>query len=280
MNEKICFLIMAHDRIDQLTRLIQTLQYPHFDLYLHLDKKAGVHHFDPALVTTIADPILVHWGAFTQVEASLKLLRAAIASGNKYRYYVIISATDYPLRSNPDIHQFFMKSESEYMYSFHSDDAFWHNRYRKHHFNHIHPLPRRLITIFSYRLQGRIFPYRKLPLLLKPYWGSSWWSLTHEAITYILDFVDRRPEYHEFFRYTHAADESYYQIILENSPFGARIKPNLHYVDWSLGGSHPKVMDDEDFDKFSRGEWLFARKFEMAHNPALLDRIDKELRAC
>ncbi|MDJ0840457.1 MAG: beta-1,6-N-acetylglucosaminyltransferase, partial [Acidobacteriota bacterium] len=214
MNEKICFLIMAHDRFDQLTRLLRALQHPGFDLYVHVDAKAGPVPVDPALAMVLEQPEVVNWGGYSMVTASLKLLQTAVAGGTPYRYFLLISGTDYPIRGNDEIYRFLCASENQYMHSFSNEDPFWHNRYRKFHFMDMHPWPRRLIHMVGFRIQGRLFPYRKLPLPLTVHFGSGWWTLTHDAVRYILRFVNENPAYAEFFRYSHAADEMFFQTIL------------------------------------------------------------------
>ena len=277
MSDKICFLILAHDRFDQLNRLVQALQHPGFDLYIHVDASSGPAHIDPQLAVTVP-PIAVNWAGFTQVAAIMKLMRTAVADDTAYRYYVLISGTDYPIASNDQIYRAYSQATAQYMHCFSNPDAFWHNRYRKFHFMDMHPLPRRLIHMVGFRTQGWLFPNRKLPLPLTVHFGHTWWSFTSDAMQYIIKYLEENPAYTQFFRYSHAADEMFFQTILANSPFGNQIEANLNYTDWSAGGSHPKILGEEDLDKLKESPCLFARKFAMSENPKVLDRIDKELR--
>lgn len=58
---------------------------------------------------------------------------------------------------------------------------------------------------------------------------------------------------------------------------------NLRYVDWSeeFTGKReaPAILDERDFDALRRSDCLLARKFDPRRSGALLDRIDRLLRA-
>ena len=279
MREKICFLIMAHDRFLQLDRLIDALQDPSFDLYLHLDRKAGTRTFDQNKVTLVDDPVAVNWGGFSQVRASLKLLETAFHSGMHYRYFVQLSGSDYPVRPNSLIRDRLLAASDVFMECRAHTDGFWHDRYRKLAFHDIPRGVRHVLRAGARSLPGRLLPNRTMPLGLIPHFGASWWSMPHDAVAHVLAFLAEHPAYARFFRMTESPDEMFFQTILGNSQLRHRIRPILHYVDWSEGGAHPKTLEDRDFGRFATGGWLFARKFDLTRDPDLLGRIDKELRA-
>ena len=68
-------------------------------------------------------------------------------------------------------------------------------------------------------------------------------------------------------------NESFFQTLLGNSPYKARIQRNLTYIDWSGGGASPAYITEKHLEFFEAtqsitleeiygaGEILFARKF-------------------
>jgi len=278
MSNKMCFLVLAHSHFQQLNRLLNSLDYPGFDVYLHVDAKSSYQGALPKNVSLIQPSVICQWGSFSLVQATLELLRAAKDSGIEYRYYTLLSGVDYPVRSNDDIHRKLAESDSEFLDIYQGKNDFRHDWYRKHHLTRFPYWPRRLVHMFLHRMQGRVLPDKHMPMSMQPYWGSQWWSLSHAAIQYVFDFMMEHPKYLPFFKFSHAPDEMFFHTIILNSSFKSKMKPNLHYIDWKKGGSHPKVLGENDFEAFSTGDWLFARKFDLDATPGLLDRIDRELR--
>ena len=64
---------------------------------------------------------------------------------------------------------------------------------------------------------------------------------------------------------------------LLNSPLRDQVaNETLHYIEWP-GGSHPRTFTTADFDRIAASGKLFARKFDVARDAEILDRIDREL---
>jgi hypothetical protein len=74
---------------------------------------------------------------------------------------------------------------------------------------------------------------------LTPYAGSTWWALTNDACAYIQNFIARNRRIMKFFANTTLSDEMVFQTILGNSRFKDKVRRNLTYTDWSLGGPPP-----------------------------------------
>jgi hypothetical protein len=51
-------------------------------------------------------------------------------------------------------------------------------------------------------------------------------------------------------------------------------KNNLRYVDWSLGGHHPKTLEVEDIPRILASGAHFARKFNLENGAEVFDAID------
>jgi core-2/I-Branching enzyme len=94
-------------------------------------------------------------------------------------------------------------------------------------------------------------------------------------VRYLVRFTDSRPEVVRFFRHVKMPDEIYVQTVLLNSPLRETIvADDIHYIDWSRGGSHPKTLGTEDYAKIVASGKLFARKFDPVHDAQILDLLD------
>ena len=280
----IAYLILAHDQPAHLRELVARLSTPDSHFYIHIDRKSRLADFSlPAnpRVHVLQQRARVFWGDYSQVEAIVSLMRAALSQpGPAHARFVLLSGSDYPVRSNAFIHQFFQA---------HADMEFIN----------LTPMPSadgskplsRLATYQPRKTASRVVNRLKRtaqgvgllprqrdfgPALgrLKPYGGSQWWALTRPAVAYVLDFMDAHPAYVDFYRNTVVPDESCFHTILGNSPFAALAQRSLTYADWSrrrqspeylslahaqfltANPSHPPSTD------FPQGmPFLFARKF-------------------
>ncbi len=279
--DKICFLILAHKNPQQLKRLIDSLGFKHFDIFVHVDGKVPLDDFCHSGATFLSSRIKCYWGDFSLVQATLNLLKEARSQQNKYAYYVFLSGMDYPIKSNQVIYDRILSSDNDYMDYFYHNEKTWHRRYRRYHFpNPESDLKTRVFKrIIGSRLL-KFMPERKLPLKYKPCWGSQWWILSAYAIDYLFYTLKKHPKIIRFFKYCRIPDEMFFHIILTNSPVRERIRPGLNYIDWTQDSYHPKTLTyAEDFDFLMNTEKLFARKFNCQTDTLILDHIDAELRS-
>jgi hypothetical protein len=108
--------------------------------------------------------------------------------------------------------------------------------------------------------------------------GSSYWSLTRAHAEYVCDYLRSRPGAESFFRHTFIPDEMFFQSVLLNGGLGSQIdNTNALHVDWSDPRESPKVLRSRDWDALKASGKLFARKFDIAEDSGILDRIDREL---
>ena len=110
------------------------------------------------------------------------------------------------------------------------------------------------------------------------YGGSQWWTLTRPAVEHILEFTVANPRIVKFFENTWTPDESFFQTIIGNSSFRARIAKNLTlnfiywkgdadpylaFKEWETGQRRRRYIDNNFFadGAYGQGQLLFARKF-------------------
>lgn len=276
---KVAYLILAHEHPAHLRRLTKALLAPSFSIFVHVDRKSALDDFAAghgANVSFVEEQIPVYWGDFSQVEATLMLLRTAMADNRHFDYFVLLSGTDYPLYPASLIQRFFERNAGNEFISITRmpDDAQLISRLDHYRASPTQPTivrgAVRLAKALGIKLKRN---YRAALDPLLPYGGSTWWALSRSACAYIQRFVDEHPRVVEFFKNTRCPDESFFQTILGNSPFKPHVTSNLTYADWSGGGSSPQQISEKHVDTFKAqslftrddgyrpGDVVFARKF-------------------
>ena len=276
---KLAHLILAHAQPDQLGRLIGSLQHPDADFYVHIDQKADISSFlklqDYPNVFFIKKREKVHWGAYSIVQATLNGFEEIIASGIPYGYVNLLSGQDYPLKSPGIIHDFLKNQSGTQFMEYLSVEDEWHEaipRVRKYHLIH-YSIPGKY-TIE--KLLNTVFPERKPPKGLTFVGRSQWFTITLEAVKYILLFLKNNPAISRFFKLTWGADELIFQTLLYNSPFRQAMRnDNLRYIDWSEGKVSPKTISVADEPALQASGKLFARKFNSVTDPEIMNRLDR-----
>jgi len=120
---KHAYLIMAHGEPYILERLLKSIDDERNDIFLHADRKW--HNFDAGKIQSFVKksrlfftPRLdIRWGAFSQIECELSLLKMATGNG-KYAYYHLLSGVDMPLARQDKIHQFFEENSGKEFVAF------------------------------------------------------------------------------------------------------------------------------------------------------------------
>lgn len=293
---RLAYLILAHANPAHLARLIARLSADDVWFYVHLDSKT-----DAAQFANVVHPRLVYsqrrvdcaWGDISLVEATLAVAREALDSGRPHEYFVLLSGACYPLHRPAAIDAFLTANRGrQFIEAFPMPDP-------------AHGKPIERLTKYWIRKSAPLAgtKWRVQRLLNKvvvrdyvkgldgaaPMAGSQWWSLSREALAYVVDFVRDHPRFYDFCRHTDCPDEFVFQTVLWQSPFRASISHSLSYTRWVAGGRGPQDIDDGDLARFAapvvldaesnncpndKREVLFARKFSDASG-ALLDRLDR-----
>lgn len=288
---KIAYLIFGYKNPKLMRRTIAHLSSENCAFFIHIDSKSNMHDFAAIRGENIffTERIPVYWAEFSGVRAILILIRNALSDIQHFERLVLLSGSEYPLRSGEYIHSFFESN-------------------RKTEFINIVKMPNleagkpisRITTIrHPLRHPVRRFVFRTLAEAglaqrnhrkhlrdLEPFGGNTWWALTREACEYILDFEQRYPHLTKYFEQVFSPEEYFIHTILGNSRFMAGQQRSLIYEDWSAKTGHPAMIKENHIsffeaqkkvwvnDVFGSGELLFARKFS-DENLGLLERIDK-----
>lgn len=276
---KLAHLILAHNEPRQLERLVKSLLHPDADIYIHLDKKTDIGLFENLRrlenVFFIKSRIKVYWGSYNILKATLNGFKEIIASGKNYNYLNLLSGQDYPLKSPEYIHNYLNKNPGIAFMNYLLVEPDWPEalpRIQQYHFTNF-KIPGRYIL---QKIVNKLLPKRSLPDRLIPVGRSQWFTIPLECVTYIINYWENNTKLRRFIKYTWAPDEFIFQTILYNSEYKNRMVNNdLRYIDWSGGGVSPKMLTMADADSLATSGKLFARKFDINKDVAVLDFIDQ-----
>ena len=276
---KIAHLILAHNHPEQLTRLINRLTHSDAHIYIHLDGKANVEPFAELLKTPnvylIQKRVKVYWGSYSIVQATINSFAQILATKNPYSHINLLSGNDYPIKNIQQIHEFLdQHSTSIFMEYVTTDSEWWtliKTRLTRYHLTDFH-FPG---CYQAQLLLNKIMPERKLPKSLVFVGRSQWLTITCESAQYVIDYLKKNSKTRRFFRFSWGADEVMIQTIIYSSPFKDQIvNNNYRYIDWSEQNSSPKTLNMDDAEKIMQSPCLFARKFDMAKEPEILNYLD------
>lgn len=288
------YLILAHHQPTQLAKLVKAISCDWAYIFIHIDAKSDILQFKQLIsedknITFLKENqrIKVNWGGFSQVAATLNLLRAALSSGIAFDRYCLLSGSDFPIKELSYIQTQF-SSQREFI------------RIDRELGTSSNPKQSKKVKRFYFRdypqfggnwLSG-IVP-RKLNAKIKLYHGSQWWALTDEFIKYIFSFLRDNPDYIYFYKYTNASDEIFFHSIIKHSHFSENIihdfekmdcssdfmsvnEYGCHYAIWDKGARSPKVLDASDISLLLNSKALFARKFDEKISEELLSILEQK----
>jgi core-2/I-Branching enzyme len=277
---KVAYLIRAHHAPTLLERLVRRIAGPEAGVFIHVSRTAEDTVYDE-MVSRLRDVDRVEWlprrscryGGFSLVEATLAGIDAILASGLRPGHTLLLSGQDYPLRPRADIEAFLGRAgERSFVHHFRLPAPNWReedgglDRIRYIHFERAR-VRTRLLRLPLVR--------RRFPEGYEAYGGSAFWGLSGPALEYVHRHVRENPGFVKFFRHTLIPDELFFQTVLLNAPLRETIvNEELHYVDWSSGGTHPATLAASDVEPMLASGKLFARKFDPADTD-VLDRLDE-----
>lgn len=293
---KIAYLITAYDNADHLNRLIHTLQSADVSFFIHIDKKSKTKFSIPKAknVFIIENNIRVFWGSYTFIEAVQNLIEKSLEEGT-FDYYVLLSGTDYPVRSNNYIQHFLTDHKHTQFINISKMPAnnkaltrvtnYYISTYDKS-FSFLNLTKRAINLCIRVLNLKRNYPeqYRDYTL----YAGSTWWGMSGECIRYIVDFMHKNPEFVTYYKNTLIPEEMFFHTIVGNSKFMNNTQSSFTYADWPAQDlAHPVLITEKHIPvlakeeiktSYGKAHILFARKFS-DRTTALLDRIDANLRS-
>lgn len=254
---KHCVLIQAHKDIGYFLEFARLNEQINF--YVHMDRKSDSNlNVSQKNVFFVKSSINVHWGGWSQVEATLLLFDLALQNEENY-YFHLCSGEDVILQS-------FSKIEYEWQNKF-THVAMIEAYYSKAHqyrtrYNQIHA-----DTNWQRSISGKLLTklYKYLDILIPnsdyPLYGSQWFSVTRNQALLIKKVSKKHKG---FFRKKLCPDEHFFQFIFnkENTPIANCNRRFIVFEEEYNNGNSPLYLNNEDLLSANEAGFWFARKVE------------------
>ena len=280
-------LVLAHDNPAQLRLLLTRMGSGGARCLVHLDPRAS-----SARRELERDPLpsgarllprhrsrRIAWGGFAMVEATLAMMREALADPET-RHLCLLSGAHLPIRAPAEIAAFLFDGREHIDLRLaaaqpperESLRPFWHRGLPGREAER--PLLRAM-NRNAWRL-GRRDLARGLRGMT-PMVGSQWWHMTAPCARHLLAFLDANPWYGRFFRGgTRIPDEGFFQTLVSASPYAGAVGEPPSWQRIEAFGADP-IGAAELAEARASGR-PFARKFDIARAPlavrAALEAVD------
>lgn len=279
-------VILAHTDAVHVRRLVAALAP--FPVFLHCDVSTSDDVFDEMTRDLPTRCFLLErratgWAKWENVEAEIEGYRAFL-SATDATHVALLTGADYPLISTSVMARVLGRYPGKSFASFHPLPY--------HEWGRSGGLSRLRYKHWAFRKRMLRLPVpRKIPSNIHFAGGSQLKVLARSHAETLVRTLDENPRLVQFFRRTWVADETFVGSIL-NTPAFQSNWPHEHldawlwYIGWD--GSRRKSppwlgLDDLNALRSARTGNLevprfFARKFSTAHDTAILDAIDTQLR--
>uniref|UniRef100_U3FVN0 Xylosyltransferase 2 n=1 Tax=Callithrix jacchus TaxID=9483 RepID=U3FVN0_CALJA len=287
---RIAYMLVVHGRaIRQLKRLLKAVYHEQHFFYIHVDKRSNYLHREVAELAQGYDNVRVTpwrmvtiWGGASLLRMYLRSMRDLLeVPGWAWDFFINLSATDYPTRTNEELVAFLSKNRDKNFLKSHGRD---NSRFIKKQ-----GLDRLFHECDSHMWR---LGERQIPAGIVVDGGSDWFVLTRSFVEYVVYTDDSLvAQLRQFYTYTLLPAESFFHTVLENSLACETLVDNnlrvtnwnrklgckcqyKHIVDWC--GCSPNDFKPQDFHRFQQTArpTFFARKFEAVVNQEIIGQLD------
>jgi hypothetical protein len=294
---------------------VETLLHEQDNIVLHLCKNMPPEEAEYVYTRLqgqsnvfFAERTRANWGSIGIVQATLNGMKKIMEENLRFDYMHLLSGQDFPIKSRINRVTFFnLNRGNEFMTNIPIDstdegpyfDPIYqrlNTRNQKHRYNQYffsfdsfkyllfpgeinkHPRSWRHHFINLIKINLRYLRKKNFYRNLKPYMGSAWFSITNEAMNYILNWNQAHPDYLRFMKFTWCPDESFFQSIILNSYFQEKvINDDLRLIKWDENHLHPIILNSSHRSELLESPRLFARKFDLNHSPEIINLIDNQV---
>lgn len=302
--KKHAYLIIAHNKWNQLRILLSLLDDTRNDIYIHIDKRAEDFNDDikRELVNSVKQSGIcfiprknVYWADYSVADVEMDLMEAA-TSNHSYAYYHLLSGQDLPLKSQDYIHNFFDNESHEFIGMVIDGGS-----YVEKHTCYYHPFvnnrfyrgckPLKAIDRGIMYVQRILRIKRAYDKTLPISTGWQWFSITDDFCRYVLS---QRSFIEKMFKYTLDVDEKFIGTMMnrlgqyerlyylnKNGDDIGYLKGCLRKIDFTKNKRrYPYVWGslnttENDFQELMESGCLFARKFDEDVNREIIERVAK-----
>jgi len=272
---RLALLMLCHESPAVVARRLSApfFRHPEVATYIHYDgarsaaQRAELQRLLPAdgRFRFVDEPLECRWGDHTLVEATRRLMAAALADAEfSAENLVLLSASCVPYRPVASLQAFLRRSPgTEFIQAQDLRHGRWiQDGLESERFEYYFP--------FNYRTHRRWFEWatdrqrefrvrRKVPDGLTVHFGSQWFCLTRATATAVATEL-QRPEIRRWLRWSWIPDEFAIQTLVAKICPRARIAGfNLTYYEFGSRGQ-PLVLESGHLDHLLAQPFFFARK--------------------
>ena len=286
---KHAYCILAHNEPILFRWLIELLDDPRNDIFVHIDKRTDISPFlqvscNYSKLVFLQDRIACNWGSLSIVKAELALFEEVVSSG-RYDFCHLLSGVDLPIKDQDSIHGFFDRHPGENFIGFqpgHNESE--DERTKFYHLRVYRPGGNRwmrscnLFDRISVKVQRKLGIRVHYPFQL--YKGAQWVSLSPDFLEWL---IKQKEFFLKCFRFAFIPDERFVQSAFMASPFastlylpdGDEYDQCMREIDWERG--RPYTWEEGDYELLVQSRRMFARKFSSAHQD-IAEMIYKQLK--
>lgn len=279
---RVAMLVLAHRYVVLLNRLIDALDYPGVDTFIHIDKKQGEEYRSQvkgrAVILPREDSYDIGWGTMEMVLATIRLMREASAYDG-YTHFVCLSGQHYPSRPVSQLFDLFAGGDADFV-SILPDNYRFISRYLLYYPHWMRgKKPWKKPFRVGYKGLGLLLPFLQRRDRPAAHFscGSQWWAMRSEVVKWMLGEIDKNPNWIAYYKNSLIPDEGFFQTLYENSPWAGQNEGILTYIDWSAGGPSPEVLTERDYGAIVESDKYFARKMDSKKSSTLLNMLDKRI---
>ncbi|MDR3189810.1 MAG: beta-1,6-N-acetylglucosaminyltransferase [Lactobacillaceae bacterium] len=275
---KHAILILGAAHTGNLEHLVNLLDDPQIDIFLHWDKSSKVK-LDEEMQQpyfkhiNLVPRVNVSWGGSNTLDALTTMFKTATAH-DEYDYLHLISDTDLPLMSKTYFLQFFANAKHRNFIGFANQGVASTEEVNriKYYYPFMNLNMERLKKIklagLGKKIQMRLNVSRSKLSDFKIAKGALWGSFTGAFAAYVVsDEVQQIKQ--DLFSMSDRGDELFFQMLAINSDFESTIdvetdenKASARYIDWHRGT--PFTFLDADLNEITNvynTNYAFGRKF-------------------
>jgi Core-2/I-Branching enzyme len=291
----VVYIVISHRNPEQVVRLVRVLREgPASRVLVRHDprwERLAPERLEAAGGEPIENGIKAKWGAWSYLKLIVSCLREAAARHDP-DWVLVLSGQDYPLRPLADIEADLEASPADARLGSvrpveterpvaGDDEFFLRCRYRHYARPRVFPssLPGPIRSLAYARELPPLVGVRRIePAPLTLFASADWLTLGRAGVRTVLDAsADRRLTRH--FRRVAVPSESFFASALLANPSLIVERDNRRYSSFAHGSPHPDTLTSDDYDRVLSSGADFARKFDAALDPHVLDLLDEHRRS-
>lgn len=225
-------------------------------------------------------------GGFTQLLSYIELLRTARNHPARFDYVHMMSAQDYPIRSNAQFDDFFEHTTHTFAYLDQEElvrqlSGQWNAYLNEWHFeNHRAWYARVYEKLRLGKLVSVFFPRKPIE---DAHSGWDWFSWNRRTLDFVITYIETHPEYLKRYRHTLASVENCFNTLLWRNREELEVEDHnpLRYISWHPHRPvdtdyRPFVFNELDYEFIIDSKAFFCRKVDADLSAKLLDMIDAQ----